>query len=177
MKYNQSCTFSNGIDEVQTVTTSCDDVIPEVQTITTNAVDNDEIQEIKLTSDDIDEIQLVRAHNEDIPAVQRVRVDVPRVFEVQQFGILISNINTNGDEISSLACYGIQVGEACKKIENAITGIFTVSFDFDECGGGDASFCQEIISKYNPNLGVISCTPGLVTNPAIGGDHFVFPLK
>ena len=109
MKYNQSCTFSNGIDEVQTVTTSCDDVIPEVQTITTNAVDNDEIQEIKLTSDDIDEIQLVRAHNEDIPAVQRVRVDVPRVFEVQQFGILISNINTNGDEISSQHSFHITV--------------------------------------------------------------------
>ncbi len=59
---------------------------------------------------------------------------------MQQFGVVISNINTDGDGVQSTACAGISVGDSCPDIENALVGSFTVSFDFDcyghAVGGG-----------------------------------------
>ena len=163
-----------GVDEVQVVTTTADDVIAEVQTITTTAVDTDEEQTITVIADDVDEIQLVRTYGNDIPEIQEVTVSVSRVNEVQKLGIVISNINTDGDNVDSTACYGINVGEPCQDIEDALSGTFTVSFDFDDCGGsGSANYCQEAVSQYEPSAGIISCTPGLVSSPTTGGDHCV----
>lgn len=168
----------NGIDEIQMVTTSADKVYAEVQTVTTTAIDNDEEQVISVVADDIDEIQLVQIHGDDVPEVQAVTVSVDRIDEVQRLGVLISNINTDGDGVVSAACYGISVGEPCEDIENAISGSFTASFDFDSCGvdsihGVGSNYCQEAISLYEPSLGDISCSPGLISSPRSGGGHCV----
>lgn len=166
-----------GVDEIQVVTTTADDVVAEVQTVTTTAVDTDEEQIIAILADDVDEIQLVRTYGDDVPEIQEVTASVERVNEVQRLGIVISNINTDGDNVNSAACYGVNVGEPCQDVEEALSGSFTVSFDFDECGssngGGGSNFCQEAVLQYVPSAGVISCTPGLVSNPTMGGDHCV----
>ena len=163
-----------GVDEIQEITTTCDDVVAEVQMIVTNAVDTNEEQVLSLMSDDIDEIQLVRLHGNDQVEVQSVQVSVERVNEVQRLGIVISNINTDGDGVHSTACIGNDVGEPCAEIEAALGGSFTVSFDFDECGGdGGVNYCQLALSKYEPSLGTVVCSPGLVLDPYAGGDHCV----
>ena len=166
----------DGVDEIQVVTTTADDVVAEVQTITTTAIDTDEEQTISILADDVDEIQLVRVYGDDVPEIQDVTVTVQRVNEVQRLGILISNINTDGNNVDSPACFGVNVGDRCLDIENALTGSFTISFDFDECGGGGAgspNYCQEAVWRFEPTLGTISCTPGLVSDPTTGGDHCV----
>jgi hypothetical protein len=99
-------TSIGGIDEIQTITLTCDDVVAEVQTVTTSAVEIDEIQELVLDRTDNDKIQLVRVYGDDIPEIQEVSVTVTRQNEVQQLGILISKINTDGDNINSFACVG-----------------------------------------------------------------------
>ena len=141
----------NGVDEIQMITTTCDDVIAEVQTIATTAVDRDEEQRIMLIADDIDEIQLVRTHCDNVDKIQRVTVSLSRVNEVQKLGILISHINTDGDNVNSAACHGINVGEPCQDIEDAISGTFTVAFEFDKCGGGgdNANYCQAALTNYD----------------------------
>lgn len=115
-------TTVSGTDEVQMITTTCDDVVAEVQTITLNAIDNNEEQRIAVAGTDIDEIQVVRSEGMDTPEIQSVKVTVSRTNEIQQLGIVISNINTDGNNINSDACYGINVGEGCHDIEDAITG-------------------------------------------------------
>ena len=163
-----------GVDEIQTVTTTCDDVLAEVQSISLSAVDNNEVQTITPDADDIDEIQLIRVSGDDVPEVQGVTVSVTRIHEVQKFGILLTYVNTNGAEDSTIACYGVSVGEPCEEIENSFIGSFTVSFEIDKCGGGDAAnYCQAALTEYESGLGVISCSPGLVANPMLGGDHCV----
>ncbi|KAL7554975.1 hypothetical protein ACHAWF_018557 [Thalassiosira exigua] len=173
----QSITTSvDGVDEVQEITTTCDDVTAEVQMIATTAVDTNEEQVVSLISDDIDEIQLVRLQGENQVEMQSVQVSVPRVNEVQKFGVVISNINTDGDGVHSTACMGVSAGDPCPDIENALGGSFTVSFDFDACGSngsGGVNYCQLAFSKYEPSLGTVSCSPGLVTDPYSGGDHCV----
>lgn len=47
----------DGVDEVQMIVTSADQVRPHVQTVTTYAADFDEVQLIELDADDIDEWQ------------------------------------------------------------------------------------------------------------------------
>ena len=49
----------DGVDEVQMIVTSADQVRPHVQTVTTYAADFDEVQTIELDADDIDEWQYV----------------------------------------------------------------------------------------------------------------------
>lgn len=169
-------TMVQGVDEVQEVSTTCDDVTAEVQMVVTSAVDINEEQTLLLISDDIDEIQLVRSQGEDHYEVQSVQVSVPRVNEVQRFGIVISNVNTLGDGVRSTACMGLSIGDPCRDIENALTGSFTVSFDFDKCGsavGGGVNYCQLALSEYEPSFGVIICSPGRVVDPYLGGDHCV----
>lgn len=169
-------TIIEGVDEVQEISTTCDDVAAEVQMIVTNAVDINEEQTLSLISDDIDEIQLVRSQGDDQFEVQSVQVSVPRVNEVQSFGIVISNINTLGDGVHSTACMGLSIGDPCPDIENALAGSFTVSFDFDQCGsvaGGGVNYCQLALSENEPSLGNIICSPGLVVDPFVGGDHCV----
>jgi len=168
----------DGVDEVQEVSTTCDDVVAEVQMIVTNAVDTNEEQVVSLISDDVDEIQLVRLQGYDQVEIQSVKVSVQRVNEVQKLGIVISNINTDGDGVHSTACMGSDVGYPCADIETALSGSFTVSFDFDECGGGagndgGVNYCQLALSDYEPDLGTIVCSPGLVLDPYSGGDHCV----
>eukprot|EP00984_Skeletonema_dohrnii_P023836 scaffold12938_cov128-Skeletonema_dohrnii-CCMP3373.AAC.1 len=163
----------DGVDEIQEVSTTCDDVVAEVQMIVTNAVDTNEEQVVSLISDDVDEIQLVRLHANDQVEIQSVKVSVQRVNEVQKLGIVISNINTDGDGIHSTACMGIDVGDPCADIETALSGSFTLSFDFDECGSGGVNYCQLALSEYEPDLGTIVCSPGLVLDPYSGGDHCV----
>jgi len=165
-----------GVDEIQEISTTCDDVTAEVQMISTTAVDTNEQQIISLISDDVDEIQLIRLHSDNIIEVQSVQVSVPRVNEVQSFGIVISNINTDGDGVHSTACVNLDVGDPCQDIEDAFSGSFTVSFDFDRCGqtvGGGVNYCQLALSEYAPGLGTVSCSPGLVNDPFAGGDHCV----
>lgn len=165
-----------GVDEIQEISTTCDDVTAEVQMISTTAVDTNEQQIISLISDDVDEIQLFRLHSDNIIEVQSVQVSVPRVNEVQRFGIVISNINTDGDGVHSTACVNLDVGDPCQDIEDALSGSFTVSFDFDRCGqavGGGVNYCQLALSEYAPGLGTVSCSPGLVNDPFAGGDHCV----
>jgi len=86
---------------------------------------------------------------------------------------LISDIHTNDVGNASFPCNGVAVGYPCQDIEDALTESFTVSFDFDDCGGGKGNFCQEALSKYKPSLGIISCTPSLVSSLSTGGDHCV----
>jgi hypothetical protein len=162
-----------GADEIQTVTTTADDVIAEVQTITLLANDIDEVQVIELSSEDIDEIQLVRVRGDDVAEIQSVTVSVDRVSEVQQLGIIISGINTNGSNNSSFACYNRALGDPCEEIEDNLSGSFTVAFDFDECGGEGPNFCQAALSLHDSAIGMISCNPGQVTDPAVGGNHCV----
>ena len=162
-----------GVDEVQEISTTCDDVTAEVQMIVTTAVDTNEEQVVSLVSDDIDEIQLVRLQGDNQVEVQSVQVSVPRVNEVQKFGIVISNINTDGDGVHSTACAGIPAGDPCPDIENALSGSFTVSFDFDDCGSDGVNYCQLALSEYEPSLGNVVCSPGLVIDPYSGGDHCV----
>ncbi len=169
-------TVVEGIDEVQKISTTCDDVTAEVQMIITSAVDTNEEQTLTLISDDIDEIQLVRSQGEDQYEVQSVQVSVPRVNEVQRFGIVVSNINTLGDGVHSTACMGLSIGDPCPDVENALAGSFTVSFDFDQCGyavSGGVNYCQLALSEYEPSLGNIICSPGLVVDPYLGGNHCV----
>lgn len=163
----------DGVDEIQEVSTTCDDVVAEVQMIVTNAVDTNEEQVVSLISDDVDEIQLVRLHANDQVEIQSVKVSNQRVNEVQKFGIVISNINTDGDGVHSTACMGIDVGDPCPDIETALSGSFTVSFDFDECGGDGVNYCQLALLEYEPDLGTVVCSPGLVLDPYSGGDHCV----
>ncbi len=149
----------DGVDEVQEIATTCDDVTAEVQMIVTTAVDTNEEQAISTISDDVDEIQLVRLQGDNQEEVQSVQISVPRGNEVQKFGIVISNINTDGDGIQSNACTGIPAGDPCPDIENALAGAFTVSFDFDYCGSnsnGGVNFCQLALSKYEPSMGKCS---------------------
>ncbi|KAL7440180.1 hypothetical protein ACHAXH_004154 [Discostella pseudostelligera] len=169
-------TMVEGVDEVQEISTNCDDVTAEVQMIATTAVDTNEEQILSLISDDIDEIQLVRLQGNGQAEVQSVQVSIPRVNEVQRFGIVVSNINTLGDGVHSTACMGLNIGDPCPDIEHALTGSFTVSFDFDQCGsavGGGVNYCQLALSEYEPSLGNIVCSPGLVVDPYLGGDHCV----
>ena len=105
-----------GMDEIQTVTTTSDDVIAEVQTVTTTAVDSDEVQQISIVGDDIDEIQLLRIYDDDIPEVQNVKIVVDRINEVQYLGIIIENINTDD------GCIGVNINERCLAIEESLSG-------------------------------------------------------
>eukprot|EP00970_Alexandrium_tamarense_P009994 scaffold1976_cov187-Alexandrium_tamarense.AAC.23 len=165
-----------GVDEIQQVSTTCDDVTAEVQMIVTTAVDTNEEQMITLVADDVDEIQLVRTEGDNKAEIQSVQVSVQRVNEVQKLGIVISNINTAGDGVQSTACMGLNVGDACQEIEDALAGSFTVSFDFDQCGADindGVNYCQLALSKYDADLGSVVCSPGLVNNPFSGGDHCV----
>lgn len=163
-----------GVDEIQTVTTTCDDVVAEVQTVTLHAADNDEVQLLKPDADDVDELQLVRISGNDVPEIQDVSVTVTRIHEVQNLGVLISSINTNSINDVSVACHNVNVGEPCQEIEDALVGSFTVSFEFDKCGGeNNVNFCQAALSSHDPSLGIISCSPGFVSNPMTGGDHCV----
>lgn len=165
-----------GVDEVQEISLTCDDVTAEVQMIVTSAVDTNEEQTISLVSDDVDEIQQVRLQGGDEAEVQSVQVSVPRVNEVQKLGIVISNINTHGDGVHSTACMGLSIGDSCPDIENSLAGSFTVSFDFDQCGstiGGGVNYCQLALSKYEPSFSSVVCSPGLVVDPYLGGDHCV----
>jgi len=166
-------TSVDGVDEIQEITTTCDDVTAEVQMIMTTAVDTNEEQIVSLISDDVDEIQLVRLQGDNQVEIQSVQISVPRVNEVQKFGIVVSNINTDGDGIQSMACAGINVGDPCPDIENALSGSFTVSFDFDDCGNGDVNYCQLALSEYEPSWTGVSCSPGLVIDPYVGGGHCV----
>ena len=167
-------TTVSGLDEIQTVTTTCDDVVAEVQTVSLNAVDNNEEQTLTLDADDVDEIQLVRVSGNDIPEIQGVTVSVVRAHEVQKLGIILSFVNTNGADHNDLACNGVLIGEPCEEIEDSLSGSFTVSFNFDKCGGDDAAnYCQAALTKYEPGLGIISCSPSFVSNPMLGGDHCV----
>ena len=166
----------DGVDEVQEISITCDDVTAEVQTIVTTAVDINEEQTISLISDDVDEIQLVRIYGDNQVEVQSVQVSVLRVNEVQRFGVVISNISTDGDGVQSTACAGISVGDPCPDIESALAGSFTVSLDFDCCGhaaGGGVNYCQLALSEYDPSLGRIVCSPGLVNDPYSGSDYCV----
>ena len=163
----------DGVDEVQKFSTTCDDVTAEVQMIVTTAVDTNEEQVISLIADDIDEIQVLRVDAESQPEIQSVQVSVERLNEVQKLGVVISNINTDGDGVESTACMGLNVGDSCQAIEDAISGFFTVSFDFDQCGGDGVNYCQLAILEFDGDLGTISCSPGFVTDPFSGGDHCV----
>jgi len=107
-----------GVDEIQTITTTANDVIPEVQSITTSALDNDEEQVIVVSGEDVNEVQVVRSHNDDVAEVQSVKVFVERVHEVQKLGFVIQNINTNG----SISCLNQSVGESCDYIDDSIEG-------------------------------------------------------
>jgi len=163
-------TSVDGRDEVQTVTTTCDDVVAEVQTITTSIIEKDEVQVISFSRPDVDEIQEVRVQGDDIPGIQSVQVSVSRINEVQKLGIIIYNISTGGES----ACVGVAEGDPCEDVEKSISGSFTVSYDFDNCGGlGDANFCQAALSKYEPTIGIVSCNPSSVADPRIGGEHCV----
>jgi len=160
-----------GSDEIQMVTTTCGDVQAEVQSIMLSAIDSDEEQLISIIGQDIDEIQLIRTSGDNIPEIQKVEVSVDRVNEVQKLGILISGINTNSGNNNTLACHGVPVGQPCQEIEDSIEGAFTISFDFDSCGASGVNFCQAALTKYEPDWEKVSCTPGLVSNPVLGGDH------
>jgi len=163
-----------GKDEIQTITVTGDEVVAEVQTISITAIDTDEQQNIEIHSDDVDEIQLIRTSSADIPEIQMVEVSVPRIYEVQQIGILISNINTLGDNETGYGCFDLNEGDPCRDIEDAISGNFTVSFDFTSCGGtGSANYCQAALSKFEPDIGIISCSIESVSDLALGGDHCV----
>jgi hypothetical protein len=167
-------TNANGVDEVQTVTLTCDDVVAEVQTVSLSAIDHNEIQKIMIDADDIDEIQLVRLRGDDVPEIQQVVVSQDRIHEVQILDIEILNIYTNADDNITLACNGVSVGEPCYDIEASLAGNFTVAFELDKCGGPDGvNYCQAAISQYDASLGSISCSPSFVTNPELGGDHCV----
>ena len=87
--------------------------------------------------------------------------------------MVISHINTAGDGVNSSACHGLSVGDPCPDIENALEGSFTLSFDFDDCGSGQTNFCQAALSQHKPSLGTVACSPGLVSNPFVGGSHCV----
>ena len=90
----------------------------------------------------------------------------------QKLSILISGINTNNIGNASFPCNGVVVfGYPCQDVEDALFGSFLFSFDFNDCGGGKDNFCQEVLSKYKPSLGIISCTPSLVSRLSTGGDH------
>ena len=107
-----------GVDEIQTITTTSDDVIAEVQTISTTAIDQNEIIEFSVIGEDVDEIQLVKIYGDDVPEVQDVKVTVPRDNEIQLLGIVIENINTN----HTLSCAHIEVGQRCAAIEESLSG-------------------------------------------------------
>ena len=169
-------TTVEGKDEIQTITLTSDEVVAEVQTNSITAIDTNEQQGIAINSDDVDEIQLIRTSHDDIPEIQIVEVSLPRIYEVQRIGILISNIDTLGDNETGYGCFDLNVGEPCQDIEDAISGNFTVSFDFSSCGGIDgANFCQETLSKYEPNVGIISCSmESIYDNIFNTSDHYIY---
>lgn len=89
-------TTVNGVDEIQTITTYCDDVTNEIQRITTNAIDVDEVQTIELIGTDVNEVQLIQTSIVDLPEIQLVDISAPYVAAKQVVGLIITNINTDG---------------------------------------------------------------------------------
>ena len=75
--------------------------------------------------------------------------------------------------MESLAFMGLKVGDACQDIEDALSGSFKVSFDFDECGSiVGVNYYQLALSDYYAELGMLTCSASAVTT------HWVvrFPL-
>jgi hypothetical protein len=88
----------NGTDEVQTITTHCDDVTAEVQRITTKATDANELQELEFYGTKVDEVQLLRsdvAESEMLPEIQVVDISTVATREEQVIGLIIQNIDTS----------------------------------------------------------------------------------
>jgi len=149
-----------GIDEIQTVTTTCDDVTNEVQRVTTNAGDIDEIQTIELIGTDVNEVQLVQTRTVDDPEVQVIEISATRVSAVQTIGLIIRNVNT-----ASCA-----VGASCDAIEDYIQGSFSLRFDVSQCGTSsdfpDSNWCYVALKEMGwtnmPTCSGTECTSTLI---------------
>ena len=147
-------TVVSGVDEVQTITTTCDDVVNEVQTVTTTAIDKDEVQTFAMTATDVDEIQIVRTSATSVAEVQRVDVSVEEIDEVQILGIFIEGIDTS----SCTSINAEQVGRECSAIETKLSGNFQLYFDVEACGdqtGTDlTNWCAAAIAENHPDWGI-----------------------
>jgi hypothetical protein len=82
----------NGIDEVQTITTTCDDVTNDVQRITTNAIDIDEVQTLEIIGTDVNEVQLLQTYTDDLPEIQILEISSSVIPAVQRIGVIMTNI-------------------------------------------------------------------------------------
>ena len=141
--YNIEWDTDPGEQEIQTITTSADEVTPEVQTVTTTANDVDEVQTLTLAATFQDEVQIVRSTVASVPEKQRITYAVKRVDEVQTFGFYLLDCNTNqGTVAATKAALEAQLANvpALEKI--------SVKFDIADCGSAEGvNFCQRGVDE------------------------------
>ena len=117
-------TLIPAVDEIQTVTVFCDDVVNEVQRVVTTAIDVNELQSVELTGTEVHEIQVVQSYVSGVSEVQVVDVSSPVVDEVQTFGVIVTGIDTS-------SC---SVGNVCAAVESQLSGYYRLQFDPNQCG-------------------------------------------
>ena len=117
-------TLVPAVDEIQTITVFCDDVVNEVQRVITTAVDVDELQSIELTGTEVHEIQVVQTYVNGLPEIQTVDVSSPVINEVQTFGVIVTGIDTS-------SCIA---GTFCTVVESQLKGYYRLQFDPNQCG-------------------------------------------
>jgi hypothetical protein len=130
-----------GVDEIQTVTTTCDEVVNEVQRVTTSAVDIDEVQEVEIVTSVINEVQLVQSYTADVPEIQVLEISAPYVAAVQSFGIILSSVDTSSCTEKA----------ACSTVTAALSGKIRLFYNPFQCGTGgeENNFCLAAISEDN----------------------------
>jgi hypothetical protein len=85
-----------GVDEVQLIVTTADEVVPAIQTITTYASDYNEKQSIALDATRIPEVQVLRTTLASVPEVQTITVAANRISEQQSFTITFTGDTSDG---------------------------------------------------------------------------------
>jgi len=140
-----------GIDEIQTVTTHCDDVTNEIQRIVTNAIDIDGVQTLEITGTDVNEVQLIQTRTaKDLPEIQAIRIRAPRTYGVQIIGVIVQNIDTSSCTLNAGNC----------SIEANFTGDYRLQFAPMACGTDqtavDSNWCKVALDDIG--IGGYSCS-------------------
>lgn len=73
-----------GVDEVQMIITSAENVRPHIQSVTTYAADFDEVQRIEIDADDVDEWQFAYTDIDRTIYESQVSISCPKSFLVDE---------------------------------------------------------------------------------------------
>ena len=92
--------FVSGTDEVQSITTTSDVVIPEIQRIETSAIDVDEVQEIHVYANNVNEVQTITSTYDHVDEVQTIKIHADDVNEIQR--VVVTNLAPGGSFVLHL---------------------------------------------------------------------------